>query len=107
MRKAKVRRNILLKRWLHSHEEDSSSLRVYRPESFHFPLSRGRSGFEFRRDGSYVEIGIAPTDRPEETEGRWVVEGGDTLILARKISQGAERRLRVVSVDPEKLVVKQ
>lgn len=37
----------LQRRWLHSHEEDTADVRVYRPAEYPFPPARGRDGFEF------------------------------------------------------------
>ena len=72
----------LRRRWVHSHEEDTEGERVFRPASFAFPPSRGRSAFELRADGSFAESAPGPTDRPEETEGgRWKLEGDRDMHL--------------------------
>ncbi len=71
---------VLLGRWAHSHEEDSEDEMVFRPASGTFPPSRGRTWLEFRPDGSYVESSPGPVDVPEESRGRWSLEG-DRLTL--------------------------
>src|SRR5690242_6845650 len=50
------------KTWLHSHEDDRGDTIVYRPNSYDFPRSRGRTGFMLEADGSVRQYIIAPTD---------------------------------------------
>ncbi|MFV9428881.1 hypothetical protein [Rhodococcus sp. 5G237] len=57
--------------WFHSYEEDTDTARVYRPRGFPFPRSRGRPGFEFRQDGTYVEYDGGPDDRGRARVGQW------------------------------------
>jgi hypothetical protein len=61
--------NLLHRRWLHSREEDTGDEMVFRPESYDFPPARGRTGFELSPDGSVLDLGVGPTDRPEVTAG--------------------------------------
>ncbi len=90
--------------WLHSHEDDSETARVYRPSSFSFPPSRGRSGFDLRAGGSYVDMGIASGDGTEARQGTWSFES-DVLTLICDAHEGGRHSLRVLSCSPEKLVV--
>jgi hypothetical protein len=95
----------LQQRWLHSREEDSATETVYRPASYAFPRSRGRQGFELRPDRSLIEIGIAPTDGPNESPGTWVLEGR-RLQFFDPSSRTPARELEIVSADEDRLVVK-
>ena len=70
----------LLGDWMHSHEEDTNGLTVFRPSTFAFPLSRGRKSFALRADGTYKGTVPGPTDRPAPTSGRWAL-AGRTLTL--------------------------
>jgi hypothetical protein len=88
--------------WVHSHEEDGDAGRVFRPASYSFPPSRGRSRLELRPDGSYTEETPGPTDRPEAASGRWSLEGG---ALQLEPESGTPRVLRVVSAEPDRLVL--
>lgn len=97
-------RKEILKRWLHSHEEDSATEMVFRPATFPFPRSRGRVGFELKADGSYVDRGIAPGDGPLEAEGAWSMEN-DILTLACDAHPGGRRTLRVISCTTDRLVI--
>ena len=98
-----VTRDLLQQRWLHSHEEDSATEMVFRPASFGFPPSRGRAGFELRPNQSFVDIGIAPTDGPQESSGSWTLQD-DRLRLSTPLS--STRTLQIVSASKDKLVVR-
>ena len=99
-----VDRAALERRWIHSHEEDSAGTMVFRPDDFAFPPSRGRMGFELGPGGGYVETAIGPTDRPEEVTGTWTLADG-TIVVSRESEGRPERRMRVVEVTPERLVI--
>jgi hypothetical protein len=101
-----VEREALQKRWLHSHEEDTDTERVYRPASFSFPRSRGRTGFELRPDKTLVDVGIAPTDAPRELAGTWDLQGEGEKSLLLKPAGAAPTRLDIISVSPDRLVVR-
>ena len=94
----------LLKRWLHSHEEDTVDQKVFRPSTFPFPPSRGREGFDLKADGSYVDIGIASAEGTLESLGSWHLDQ-DRLILSSDIYTGGSRNLRIISVSEEKLIL--
>jgi hypothetical protein len=100
---ASYREELLRGRWVHSHEEDTDDEMVFRPADQPFPPSRGRTSFELRPDGTYVETSPGPADVPEESEGSWSLEG-DRLLLgsagdrpghAWEITHAEERRLTV------------
>jgi len=97
---------LLQKRWLHSHEEDTADEMVFRPASYDFPPARGRSGFELRPDHSLVEIGIGPTDRVEEHPGKWELASGNQLLCSSGSPSTPNRAMQIVSVDEDRLVVK-
>jgi len=96
---------LLQRRWLHSHEEDSDTEMVFRPASFKFPPSRGRAGFDLKANKSFIDIGIAPTDGPQESSGTWKLQD-DQLQLSTPSSSPPVRTLEIVSVDKNRLVVK-
>lgn len=77
---AAYREDPLQGRWVHSHEEDTDEEMVFRRATHPFPPSRGRTKLELRANGTYVESSPGPVDVPEESEGRWSLEG-DRLVL--------------------------
>jgi hypothetical protein len=97
--------DLLQKRWLHSHEEDSDSEMVFRPASFKFPPSRGRAGFDLKPNNSFIDIGIAPADGPQESKGTWKLQDNQ-LELFMSASSKPTRTLQIVSVDKNRLVVR-
>ena len=77
---AGFREDAVVGRWVHSHEEDTDEELVYRPASHPFPPSRGRTSFELRPDGTYVELSPGPVDVPVESEGTWSLDGGRLFV---------------------------
>jgi hypothetical protein len=96
-----ISREGLVGHWVHSHEEDSGELKVFRPRSFQFPPSRGREELELKADGSSVVHSPGPVDVPEEAAGTWELEG-ETLRLD---TGGAQRSMQIDVAEPERLVV--
>jgi hypothetical protein len=89
----------LMRHWVHSHEEDSGDLRIYRPADYDFPPARGRRGFELRPDGEVETYGPGPSDVPEATTGRWEASG------AGRFKLGGEE-LEIVSLSSDRLAVR-
>jgi hypothetical protein len=102
----KTTKDLLPQHWVHSHEEDTDAEKVYRPSSYHFPPSRGRQSFELKPDGTLVEHGPGPTDRPQESPGSWKLEGDDTLAFFAKKSSEPSKKMKIASLDENRLVVK-
>jgi hypothetical protein len=98
---------MLVGHWRHSHEEDTRGVMVFRRSGFAFPPSRGRTGYEFAADGTFVEHGIGPTDRPTRTPGHWVFDPNGCRIMLKYGPGRSGRQLRVLSVEADKLVLAQ
>jgi hypothetical protein len=88
--------------WVHSHEEDTPTEKVFRPADYAFPLSRGRDAFDLRPDGTVEESGPGPADAAEHRQGEWRVDG-DLLVL--RVGDEVQT-LQIVSVDDDRLVVR-
>ncbi len=75
--------SLLAKVWLNSYEDetDPANERCYRPKGFEFPRSRGRSGFEFKKDGTFIMFYPGPTDAIESKQGTWSAKGGDEVAI--------------------------
>jgi hypothetical protein len=89
----------LFQHWVHSHEEDSGDVQVYRPADYDFPPARGRRGFELRPDGEAILYGPSPSDRPEATTGTW------SPLAAGRVRLGG-RELEIVSVSSDRLTAR-
>lgn len=68
------------KNWIHSHEEDKNGLKAFRTQDFSFPPSRGREGFEFNEDGTFIYHSIAPTDGTQKNKGIWTAKGDEITV---------------------------
>ncbi|MCA1657051.1 MAG: hypothetical protein LC713_04990 [Actinobacteria bacterium] len=94
-------------RWVHSHEEDTEDEMVFRAAGagFTFPPARGRTSFELRTDGSYVETAPGPADRPEDRPGSWELEEGRRLVMAARPGAPA-RVLEITAAEGDVLRVR-
>ena len=92
--------------WVHSHEEDTADEMVFRPQTHPFPPSRGRRSFELRPDGSMIDHGIGPDDRPSSRSGSWEVKGANELELRPADPMARSTTFQVLRADPDKLVIK-
>lgn len=101
-----IDRKALHQHWVHSHEEDTATETVFRPASFAFPRSRGRSAMALKPDGGLVETGPGPTDRPRESPGQWALEDNGTLSIYEKGKKKPKRTVKIVSLDKDRLVVR-
>jgi hypothetical protein len=98
----------IFREWVHSFEEDTPGVMVYRPADYDFPRARGRRGIEFRPDGEYIESPIGPADVPRPVSGSWQAEGNNLVSVSLgEESLAPARELEIVSVDDEKLVLRQ
>jgi hypothetical protein len=96
----------LHQQWVHAYEEDTPTEAVYRPAHYHLPRSRGRTGFELRPDQTVTNVGIGPTDRPEETAGSWELEEDDVPTVRIRLHTGETQQLPILSVEKDRLVVR-
>jgi hypothetical protein len=90
--------------WLHSYEEDSGTVKTYRPETYNFPPSRGRQGFKINKDSSFVLYSIAPTDGLDSAVGKWKT-GGNVLKIKFDSEKINTHNVELVTVKPEKMQV--
>lgn len=57
--------------WLQSPEENRGDTLVYRPNTYKFPPSRGRTGFAIGPAGRFTQFDVAPTDGLAGHDGTW------------------------------------
>jgi hypothetical protein len=91
----------LAQAWLHSHEEDTAASTVYRPATFPFRPSRGRTGFHLRPDGTVTFRQPGAADQTETDDGTWKLEGKNLELVAPRGTQ----TLCIESLEPNRLVV--
>lgn len=92
--------------WVHSHEEDSGEISVYRRPGYDFPPARGRRGFDIKRGGGFVWHRIASADGNVDAEGRWRAEGNDQIVATFDDDRLEALKVAIVSCDGEILKVR-
>jgi hypothetical protein len=95
----------LYQHWKHSQEEDTPTETVFRTATYNFPRSRGRFSFELKQDGTVVFHGAGPSDRPQVATGVWKREG-NRLALYTNRAEEPDQVLEIVSLSPDRLVVR-
>ncbi|HYP27295.1 MAG TPA: hypothetical protein VE262_11305 [Blastocatellia bacterium] len=101
-----VERDALLRRWVHSWEEDTGGGQVFRPEGYEFQLSRRpRESFELKPDGTLILGWPSPSDRLDESRGRWEITEGDKLLFYSGSKARPEKKLSIKSLSDDRLVV--
>lgn len=71
----------IFKHWVHSYEEDTQGTQFYRPASYDFPLSKGREGFEIKKDETFILHRISPVDGTQRVNGKWTIERNNTITI--------------------------
>lgn len=97
---------MLQQTWLHSHEEDQGEVLTYRPNTYDFPPSRGRTGFTFKEDNSFIQYEIAPTDGLEERLGNWKLTDNDLIRVSFEEGDYQDFLLEIVTLEPNLLRVR-
>jgi len=89
----------LFRHWVHSREEDSGDIEVYRPDGFAFPPAFGRDGFAMRVDGEFIQDDIGPADGIVQTSGRWTATGPQQIEVSFDPQEREGFSFAIVSVD--------
>ena len=95
----------LIRRWTHSHEEDSADGMVFRPSDHAFPPSRGRASFELFSDQKLIEHDVGANDAGAQAAGRWSMMGKDEIAFFRGTSVRPTRLWRIVTAEKDRLVL--
>jgi hypothetical protein len=96
----------IFRKWMHSFEEDTNGITVYRPFEYDFPPARGRDGIEFRPDGVFISWEIGRADALHGTNGHWKMESSGHV----RVSFEGDRKpliLEILHCDSEVLKVRE
>ncbi len=85
--------------WVHSHEENVGDVDYYRPTTYQFPRSRGRQGFEFKKNGRFILYAIAPADGQERLVGTWRFLPPDSIAAEFPPQSQQQFRFQIVSCE--------
>lgn len=89
--------------WLVSREENAGDTLVYRPNTYHFPPSRGRTGFAIKPFGRFEQFDIAPTDGLAGRAGTWTADGNSRLRIHLKEGTEPDYTLEIISLEKQVL----
>ncbi len=91
-------------KWMHSYEEDTDEVEIYRPAAYDFPPSRGRTGFQLNEDKSFINYEIAPADGIVERKGSCNIEGNKMALSFADSSR--DYTMEVISIENHVLKIK-
>lgn len=89
--------------WLVSHEENHGDTLVYRPNTYHFPPARGRTGFALKPFGRFEQFDIAPTDGLAGRPGTWTASGNTRLRIHLNAGPDPDYTLEIISLEEQVL----
>ena len=95
----------IFKHWIHSHEEDTKDVTVFRSSGYNFPPARGRQGFEIKQNGEFVQYRIGPTDRLEKFAGHWKAEGKGKIIAYFENNKVVSYTINIISCTNDLLEI--
>jgi len=93
----------IVRKWIHSFEEDTDEERVYRPEGFTMPRSRGRDKIDLEAEGKLINTFPGRGDAPESTVGFWQVKEGKLILT---FDQENQEQYTIREISDERLVLK-
>ncbi|HEY4649852.1 MAG TPA: hypothetical protein VIG72_00490 [Pontibacter sp.] len=107
-RSNKLEAQLLGKTWLHAFEEDQEDITTYRPNTYDFAPSRGRTGFALEHGGILKNYTIAPADGLEEQPGTWQFLENDKILITIKPEGQPQQQylIEIVSLKDDVLKVK-
>jgi hypothetical protein len=95
----------IFKYWVHSREEDTNDALVYRPSDFNFPPSRGREGFEVKKNGQFVQYAIGRDDRSKPIIGHFNVYEPNRLDISFEYVRQPPYTFKILKCDDDVLII--
>jgi hypothetical protein len=97
---------IIFQKWLHSYEEDTKELKVYRPSSFNFPRGWGRTGIKLDENGGFILYDIAPNDAIVQITGKWHQITESNLGISFASGEKEDYTIEIKEINTEILKIK-
>lgn len=96
----------LEKDWVHSREEETDSIQIYRPINFkEFPASRYREVYSFSDSGRCRYLVLAPNDAHYFKNGTWTYSENDQKIIIFNSAAQAIIEFKIISVTMDLLKI--
>ena len=92
----RFKKDELIGRWIHSHEEDKDDLIVYRNSEYPFPRSRGRRAITLEKEGVALVEYPGPDDRSAQSTGTWTLDNNILTIS----TPGWSQEFKLVDTSP-------
>ncbi|MGW1088405.1 hypothetical protein ACWD4L_19285 [Streptomyces sp. NPDC002596] len=96
----------LFRHWVHSFEEDTEGMTVYRPADYPFPPARGRRGLEFGQDGTCIDHPVGRGDAPDTVPGHWQLVEGRRLAISFPGNGRPDRELEILRCNEDVLEIR-
>jgi hypothetical protein len=96
----------VLGHWIHSHEEDTPRIAIYRQREYEFPPARGRTRFDFMASGKATYYDIADSDGGQELSGRWEMQGNDEIKITFDDERIEPIVLHILTCDADRLAAR-
>lgn len=97
--------------WWHSYEEDiSNDILIFRPcndQDQEIPLSRFRSVYVLKDEGSCEYLVLHPLDAHYMEEGKWDYNACTGIIQVKTLKDSSIFEMEVMDLEEDKLTVKQ
>jgi hypothetical protein len=97
---------VIFQKWLHSYEEDTKDMKVYRPSSFDFPRGWGRVAMKFDEKGGFILYDIAPNDAIVQVIGTWRQISDGKLKISFPSAEKEDFMMEVEEINSEILKVR-
>ena len=95
----------IFQKWLHSYEEDTPGITIYRPSAFDYPLGWGRRGMKFKEDGCFTLYDIAPNDEQIQIFGNWKSVSKDQLEITFPVGEKESFIIEIKELKPQILKI--
>ncbi|MBT2511348.1 hypothetical protein J7I98_37145 [Streptomyces sp. ISL-98] len=96
----------LFRNWVHSFEDDTEGVTVYRPADYPFPPARGRRGLEFAPDGTFIDHPVGRGDAPDAVPGQWRLAEDRRLAVSFPENDRPDRGLEILRCDEDVLEIR-
>ncbi|MCH7560310.1 MAG: hypothetical protein IIC67_02895 [Thaumarchaeota archaeon] len=96
----------LTHQWIHSHEDDTEDIMVFRRSNYQFPPSRGRRKIEFKEDGQFIQNDIASSCGLKETVGRFKETSPNEIKVDFEQTDNKPYLIKLISCDDKVLKIK-
>jgi hypothetical protein len=97
----------LLKEWVHSYEEETSTEeQIYRPfDLIGYPLSRYRNFYFFKENQVCEYLELAPNDAHQVRTGSWELVSGTDILIIRDKSGQPIATMEIIELTEDRLVL--